>query len=285
MKHHMLNKNKSRSALQEKINEVIFGTDTPAGKLFDEILIIVILLSVLAMMLDSVNTWSSQFGEVLTFVEWTFTFIFTLEYLARIYSSPKPWAYIRSFFGICDLVSIMPSFLGLIFPNASYLLMVRLFRVMRIFRIFKLVRYINEANVLVNAILQSRRKIFVFFLVVLIIATIFGSIMYIVEGPGNGFSSIPKSIYWTIVTITTVGYGDITPQTPIGQIVASLAMLTGYSIIAVPTGILTAELAQEMIRERNAIQCPSCSRHGHDKDAKHCKHCGAKINITDTEII
>ena len=236
--------------LRTKLYDIIFGTDTPAGKLFDVVLIYAILLSV-----------------------------FTLEYLVRIYCSPNRWLYMKSYFGIIDLLSILPSYFGLLFNEAAYLFIIRLLRVLRIFRVLKLVAYLQEANVLVRAIFQSRRKISVFFFVVLIFATIFGSMMYVVEGPDNGFTSIPRSIYWTIVTITTVGYGDITPQTPLGQIIASMAMLTGYSIIAVPTGILTAELANEMRLERELTKCSNCGKRGHERDADYCCRCGSPLNI------
>lgn len=262
---------------KQKLHEIIFGTDTPAGKHFDVCLIVVILLSVGALLLDSVASIHTNWHLWLYAVEWIFTILFTVEYALRIYISPKPWRYIRSFFGVIDLLSVIPSYLGLIFAGANYLLIVRLVRVLRVFRVLKLVRYWSEANVLLRAMRMARRKILVFFVAVLILSTVFGAIMYVVEGPQNGFSSIPKSIYWTIVTITTVGYGDITPHTVLGQIVASIAMLTGYSIIAVPTGILTAELSQEMAREKLIIKCDSCERVGHETDASYCKHCGSKI--------
>lgn len=265
------------TALKHQLYIVIFGTDTPAGKLFDIVLIYTILLSVIAVLLDSVQGISSHVGNFFLIAEWFFTVVFTVEYLVRIYCSPNRWQYVRSFYGICDLASILPTYLSIFFLGANYLLVVRLLRVLRVFRVFKLVRYVSEADTLINAMYQSRRKILVFFIAVLILATIFGSIMYIVEGPANGFTSIPVSIYWTIVTITTVGYGDITPKSPLGQLVASAAMLTGYSIIAIPTGILTAELAREMTRERNSITCSGCLKTGHDSDATYCKACGEKI--------
>jgi voltage-gated potassium channel len=241
-------------------------------------LIYAIVISVLAIMFDSVLAVDHRWRAVFTYAEWFFTLLFTLEYIVRIYCSPGRLHYMRSFYGVIDLLSILPAYLGLFVPGANYLLMLRLFRVLRIFRIFKLMRYISEANFLVRSLLMARRKILVFFMVVLVFATIFGSIMYVVEGPGNGFSSIPRSIYWTIVTITTVGYGDIIPQTPLGQIVASAAMLTGYSIIVVPTGILTAEMTQEMHRERNLVMCPNCGKSGHEKDARFCSRCGSAVN-------
>lgn len=259
------------------LNRIIFGTDTPAGRLFDEILIWAIVISVLALMLESVQVLNDRFGEYFVAVEWFFTLAFTVEYLLRIYCSPQRLRYIGSFYGVVDLVSILPSYLGLLFPGASYILIVRLLRVLRIFRIFKLGRYLSEANVLVRSLMLSRRKIVVFFFGVLVLATVFGSVMFVVEGPANGFTSIPKSIYWTVVTITTVGYGDITPQTVLGQIVATAAMLTGYSIIAVPTGIVTAELTQELQRERQRVNCRACRRSGHDSDAYYCKHCGTNL--------
>ena len=266
-----------QSQVKQTLFTVIFGTDTPAGKRFDLVLIYAIVISVVAVMLDSVAWIAENYHREVRIIEWFFTALFTLEYLVRIYCAPQPWRYIRSFYGIVDLCSILPSYLGFFILDANNLLVVRLLRLFRIFRILKLIRYISEANVLLRAMLLSRRKIFVFFSTVLILSMIFGSLMFLVEGPENGFSSIPKSIYWTIVTITTVGYGDITPQTPLGQVIASAAMLIGYSIIAVPTGILTAELTQEMQRERVGRRCKACKRAPHDRDAQHCKYCGARL--------
>ena len=267
-------------SLKRKLFQVIFGTDTPAGKRFDMVLIYLILLSVLALMLDSIESISNQYGGFIRGVEWGFTLIFTLEYFVRIYCTPKSsrLRYVTSFYGVIDLLSVLPTYLTLLVPGANFLLIVRLIRVLRIFRVLKLVRYLSEANILMRAIFQSRRKVMVFFFSVLVLATIFGSMMYVVEGPQNGFTSIPKSIYWTIVTITTVGYGDITPQTPIGQVTASLAMLTGYSIIAVPTGIFTAELALEIQRGQLRMACDACGRAGHDTDAVCCKYCGKPLD-------
>ena len=248
-----------RSPLQQRLNEIIFGTVTPTGKRFDVFLIAAILLSVMVVILESVGMIAERFGDWLHIIEWTFTVAFSLEYAVRIYCSPFRWRYIRSFYGIVDLLSILPSYLALFVIDANYLMIIRLLRVLRVFRVLKLVRYLAEMNILMRAMFMSRRKILVFFATVLVLATMFGSLMFIVEGPEHGFTSIPKSIYWTIVTITTVGYGDITPQTVLGQIIASVAMLTGYSIIAVPTGILTAELATEMQRDRSHRQCRGCS--------------------------
>ncbi len=263
--------------LKEKLHEIIFGTETPAGKRFDELLIIAILLSVAALIMESVKMVDRRYHDYLVMAEWTFTILFTIEYIVRIYISPNRWKYISSFYGVIDLIAVLPSYLGLFITGANYLLVVRLLRVLRVFRVLKLVRYLSEANVLMRSIMSSRRKIFIFFIAVLVLATVFGSLMYVVEGPEHGFTSIPKSIYWTIVTITTVGYGDIVPQTIFGQIIATLAMLTGYSIIAVPTGILTAELTQEISRERQFRRCGACDRHGHDADASFCKFCGGAM--------
>lgn len=267
----------ARSALQEKLYTIIFGTETPAGKRFDIVLIYAICLSVLIMLFESVSEIDQHYGRLLDVLEWFFTVLFTLEYCVRIYSTPDRWRYMRSFYGVVDLLAILPSYLGIFFSDMNYLLIIRLLRVLRIFRVLKLARYISETNVLLRAMAMSRRKIFVFFSSVLVLATIFGSLMFLVEGPEHGFTSIPKSIYWTIVTITTVGYGDITPQTVLGQVIASAAMLTGYSIIAVPTGILTAELTTEIQRDRNQRRCAVCNLIGHDNDARFCRKCGQKF--------
>lgn len=267
----------SNSELKEKLYIVIFGTDTPAGKRFDIALIIAIVASVMVLMAESMSAFSVNHYILLRTLEWVFTLLFTLEYAARIYCSPNPKHYVTSFYGIIDFLSVMPSYLSLFIPGANFLLVIRIMRFLRIFRVLKLARYLREANTLVRSMVQARRKVMVFFLSVLVLATIFGALMYVVEGPEHGFTSIPKSIYWTIVTITTVGYGDITPQTPLGQFVAALAMLMGYSIIAVPTGIFTAELAQEIQRERMSTVCPNCSHSGHDADAEYCKTCGSHL--------
>ena len=264
-------------SLREKTYRVIFGTDTPAGQRFDIALIYLILVSVLAVVLASIESIKMQYGDWLFSLEWAFTLLFSMEYAVRIYSSPKPFRYIFSFYGLVDLLSIIPTYLALLFPAANYWLVIRLLRVLRIFRVFKLVRYLTEANLLLRSMYAARRKVLVFFTVVLVICVIFGSLMFLVEGPDNGFTSIPRSIYWTIVTITTVGYGDITPQTVFGQIIATMAMLTGYSIIAIPTGIFTAEIAREMITESNNRQCNVCNRSGHHTEAEYCFQCGVSL--------
>jgi voltage-gated potassium channel len=235
------------------------------------------LISVLAVLLDSVSVLSGQYSIYFLTIEWTLTIFFTIEYGLRIYCSPNKWRYIFSYYGIVDLLSIIPSYLSLFISGVSYLLIIRLLRVLRIFRILKLVRYLSDMNVLLRSLVSSRRKILIFFAAVLVLATMFGSLMFVIEGPNNGFTSIPKSIYWTIVTITTVGYGDITPQTVLGQIVASLVMMTGYSIIAVPTGIFTAQMSLEIMRQRQSKACQNCERTGHEDDAAFCRHCGAEL--------
>ena len=265
----------NQQQLRATLYDIIFGTESPLGKLFDLVLIYAILISVGAIMLDSVQWGSARLHYILYVIEWVFTGLFTIEYIARIYCSPKPFVYMRSPYGLVDLFSILPSYLALFLQGASYLLIIRLLRVLRIFRILKLVRYLSEENLLMRSMMQSRRKVFVFFCTVLVLASIFGAFMYLVEGPENGYTSIPKSIYVTIVTITTVGYGDITPHTPLGQALAAFTMLLGYSIIAVPTGILTAELAHEMQRDRITRMCSQCNRSGHERDAKFCRFCGS----------
>lgn len=261
-------------SLRQKLNIIIFGTDTPAGKLFDLILIYSIMISVGAVALDSVEQLHLAYGAWFFYLEWAFTLVFTVEYFLRIYISEKPLKYIFSFFGLIDLVSIIPSYLALFITGTHYLLIIRMLRVLRIFRVLKMVRYMSEANLLMRSLYLARRKIVVFFYTVIVLSFLFGSLMFLIEGPERGFTSIPKSIYWTIVTITTVGYGDITPQTVLGQFISVLAMLTGYSIIAIPTGIITAEMAGELGRERSTRLCRNCGRSGHETDARFCKYCG-----------
>ncbi len=263
--------------LRHQLYTIIFGTDTSAGKRFDVVLLYAIVLSVAALMLDTVVVIQERWPGLLYRVEWFFTILFTIEYATRIYCSPNRRKYVLSFYGVVDLVSIVPTYLALLITGANYLLIIRLIRVFRVFRVFKMFRYLSEANLLVRSLWLGRRKILVFFLGVLVLSTVFGSLMYLVEGPEYGFTSIPKSIYWTIVTITTVGYGDITPHTVLGQVVSTLAMLTGYSIIAIPTGIVTAEMAAELQREKTLKKCTNCGKRGHDSDADYCKWCGAEM--------
>jgi len=273
----MTDSENEQTTLKTQLYTIIFGHNTPSGKLFDLVLIYTILFSVLIVILDSVDVLSTNYGLFFRVTEWVLTIFFTIEYAIRIYCSPNRWRYIFSYYGIVDLLAIIPSYLSLFVSGISYLLIIRLLRVLRIFRILKLVQYLREANVLMRSLAMAKRKIFLFFSFVVVLATIFGSLMFIIEGPENGFTSIPKSIYWTIVTITTVGYGDITPLTTLGQVIAAFVMLTGYSIIAVPTGIFTAEIAQEMQRQRQHIFCQNCEKTGHENDAEYCRHCGAEL--------
>lgn len=260
--------------------EVIFENDTPTGKVFDIVLLWSIVLSVAAVMLESVKPIRDDYGRILYDVEWGFTILFTIEYAVRIICVRRPWLYIRSFYGVVDLLSILPTYIILFVGGSHAMIVIRALRLLRVFRIFKLMRYVGEASVLMQALRASWPKIAVFLLSVLSIALIVGSLMYLVEGaqPDTGYTSIPTSIYWTIVTMTTVGYGDITPQTVVGKIIASTVMIIGYGIIAVPTGIVTAELSFASYRQRVTTQvCSNCQHEGHDSDAKHCKSCGESL--------
>ncbi|QDE30928.1 MULTISPECIES: ion transporter [Shewanella] len=268
---------KADSPLKQKLRSVIFGTETKEGKYFDIALMICIILSVMLIFIDTIERFHSQYGDYIRIGEWTFTVIFTVEYILRIYCSLNRLHYARSFFGLVDLVSILPSYLGLFFPGANVALAVRILRLFRVFRVLKLLRYLSDGNLLIKAMMQSSRKVFIFFFSVSLIIMVLSVVMYVVEGPNNGFTSIPKSMYWTVVTITTVGYGDITPQTPLGQGIAALTMLIGYSIIAIPTGILTAEISNEMVRTRDLRKCSNCGKKGHDSDADYCNHCGSEL--------
>ena len=259
------------------LHDVIFGADTPAGKWFDVILIFSILLSVLAVMLDSVKAINLNFGKQLYLIEWFFTLLFTIEYILRIISTGKPIRYIFSFFGIVDFISIIPTYISVILPSSKYVLVLRMFRILRVFRVLKLVQYLGEANLLMKALKASYRKITVFLFAVLILVTIFGAFMYVVEGEENGFTSIPRSIYWSIVTLTTVGYGDISPKTNFGQMLSTVIMILGYGIIAVPTGFVTVEFSHLMGKKEFGKSCIECGKEDHDKDAEHCKYCGAHL--------
>jgi voltage-gated potassium channel len=265
---------------REKLHEIIFEADTPLGKGFDAFLLITITLSVCAVMLDSIASVRQTYGYWLDLAEWGFTLLFLFEYILRLISVRKPLLYAKSFLGIVDLMSILPSFLSLFFAGAETLLVIRVLRVLRVFRVFKLAEYLGEADALVQAMRSSKRKITVFLYTVFIFVVIFGSIMYLVEGEENGFTSIPKAIYWAIITLTTVGYGDVVPQTHIGQIIASAVMIMGYSIIAVPTGIYSAELAKVYRHSHHVTNhaCLSCGEDGHDKDADFCKYCGGHLS-------
>ncbi len=260
-----------------RLHEIIFGAETPAGKTFDVLLIASIFLSVIVVMLDSVASIKALCGRQLFLLEWFFTLLFTVEYLFRLSCIGRPWRYATSFFGIIDLLAILPSYLSLFLPGAEVFLVIRILRVLRIFRVLKLVQYIGEANLLIKAMKASMHKITVFMFVVLSLVIIFGSLIYAIEGEQNGFTSIPRSIYWAIVTMTTVGYGDISPKTGFGQTLAAVIMIIGYSIIAVPTGIVTAEITQQLKKKPNNRPCPECGASNHDDDAGYCKYCGTSI--------
>ena len=269
--------------IRKALYQVIFESDTPAGKWFDIILIISILLSVVVVMLDSVRRINVVYGSWLYGLEWFFTILFSIEYVLRLYCAKHPLIYAASFYGIVDFLSILPTYASVIVPGSRYLIVIRILRVLRIFRILKLVQYVGEARILVKALYASRRKIIVFLFAVLSLVVIFGSLMYVIEGKQNGFTSIPRSIYWAIVTLTTVGYGDISPKTNVGQAIAALVMLLGYSIIAVPTGIVTFELTH--LKDEKSIKkvCPRCNRDDHDHDAAYCKFCGDHLNPQNLE--
>ncbi|MBT5403308.1 MAG: ion transporter [Crocinitomicaceae bacterium] len=270
---------KALKSWQLKLHEVIYEADTPAGKLFDVALLIAILLSVFSVMLESVESIGAKYQLELLLAEWVFTIIFSIEYILRIIAVRKPLKYILSFYGVVDLLSIVPTYLGLFITNASFLRAIRTIRLLRVFRIFKIARYIKEANVLVEALKATKARIFVFLFGVVVMVTIMGTVMYIIEDyDGTKFTSIPRSIYWAIVTLTTVGYGDISPQTEIGQFLSSIIMIMGYAIIAVPTGIVSVELAKKGSATISTQACASCSQEGHDYDAKHCKFCGEILN-------
>ena len=263
---------------RQRTHRIIFGHETPTGKAFDVALILLIVASVIVVMLESVSIVRTQHGELLRAVEWGFTILFTIEYGLRLWCSPRPTRYARSFFGVVDLVAILPTYLSLVFPGGQALLSVRALRLLRVFRILKLAHYVTEAGVLMRALRQSREKITVFVAAVLTLVVTMGSMMYLLEGASNGFTSIPRAVYWAIVTLTTVGYGDIAPQTNIGQALAAVIMIMGYAIIAVPTGIVTVELGNVARRALAERTCPHCESVGHDADARHCKRCGGGLS-------
>ena len=256
---------------------IIFEADTPGGKVFDVVLLWSILLSVVVVSLESVAAIRAEHGRLLLALEWFFTLLFTAEYVVRLLCVRKPARYASSFYGIVDLLAIIPTYLSVIFQGSQSLLVIRSLRLLRIFRVLKLTQYLGEAHVLMTALRASRRKVTVFLGTVLTVVLIMGSLMYLIEGEAHGFTSIPVSVYWAIVTMTTVGYGDIAPQSALGQMLAAALMITGYAIIAVPTGIVSIELAQASRRSTNTQSCPSCSAEGHDNDAKCCKYCGARL--------
>jgi voltage-gated potassium channel len=273
---------REQTPLQLKFYEVIFGTETPAGKWFDLALIGIIIASVVVVMLDSIASLDAQYGQLFFQLEWLFTLMFTVEYLARIWCAPNRRAYVLSLYGVVDLLSVLPTYLSILLPQTAPLLIIRLLRILRIFRVLRLLTFLSEANDLAAALQRSGRKIFVFFTMMIIITTIFGCLLYVIEGPGNGFTDIPTSVYWAIVTITTVGYGDVAPLTTAGRAVSAAGMLLGYAIIAVPTGIITAELtvAQQFKKQRMAMlarNCTNCATVEPDPEAHYCRNCGSQL--------
>ncbi len=264
--------------MKKKLYDIIFEADTKTGKLFDITLLIIIIISIALVMLESVSSLDVDFHSFFLWSEWIITIIFTLEYILRIWVLKKPASYIFSFYGIIDLLSIIPTYLSLVLIGTQSLLVIRALRLLRIFRILKISRYTSEGGKIISALKASSAKISVFLFAVLMIVIIIGTVMYLVEGAENGFTSIPRSIYWAIVTITTVGYGDISPQTSLGQMIAGFTMILGYVIIAVPTGIVSLELANDNKKIITTQVCPNCVTEGHDHDATFCKCCGEKLN-------
>jgi len=263
---------------REKIYEVIFEADTPMGKAFDVALLWAILGSVSAVCLDSVASFQERYHDVFSAAEWTFTALFSVEYVLRIISVRQPLRYAISFYGLVDLLAILPSYLSLFIPGSQHLLVIRIMRLLRVFRVLKLGRYVSESQVLMTAIKNSRPKITVFLFTVMTLVVVIGAAMYLIEGPGNGFTSIPRAMYWAIVTLTTVGYGDVIPSTVPGQMLSSVLMILGYGIIAIPTGIVTAELTSVThTRGLTTRTCPSCLSEGHSRGARYCSNCGAEL--------
>ncbi len=260
-----------------RLHEIIFEADTNAGRLFDLALIFSIVVSVATVMLDSVRSIREAYGPLLHAAEWFFTLLFTLEYGLRLVCVGQPLRYAASFFGVVDLLAVAPTYVSLLLPGGQYLLVIRILRLLRIFRVLKLVKYLTEAGVLWHALGASRRKITVFLFTVLTLVVIFGALMYLIEGEDNGFTSIPRSVYWAVVTLTTVGYGDISPQTNLGQLLAALIMVMGYGIIAVPTGIVTVALSRTQDATVSTQACPQCGAEGHDPDARYCKYCASRL--------
>ena len=263
------------STFKTKVKVIIFGTDTPAGKYFDLLLITSIFLSVLIVMLDSISDLNKKYGLIFNYSEWIFTILFSIEYLLRVYSIRRASSYIFSFYGIIDLLALIPTYIAIFLPGASVFSVIRVLRVLRVFRILKLVQFMGEADLLIKAMKSSRRKIFVFLFFVINLVIILGSIMYLVEGESSGFDSIPRSIHWAIVTLTTVGYGDISPTTNLGQFIAASIMIMGYVIIAIPTGIVATEMRFSNRRKKKV--CIVCNHEKQDLNAKFCNNCGAKF--------
>lgn len=273
-----MNNKKQKNSWKNKLHEIIYEADTTQGKLFDVILLVAILTSIILVMLESVQSIDTKYHNTLYFGEWIITILFSIEYLLRIIAIRKPRKYIFSFFGMVDFLSTIPFYLSLFFAGSQGLIALRALRLLRVFRILKLARYIGASNKLILALKASKAKIAVFLFFVLIVCIILGTVMYMIEGQENGFTNIPKSIYWAIVTLTTVGFGDIAPQTPLGQLISSIIMILGYSIIAIPTGIVSSEISKTSeTLDTNTQSCPNCLKEKHAKNAIYCYHCGSTL--------
>jgi voltage-gated potassium channel len=263
-------------AFRQKLHTVIHEADTPAGKIFDITLLIVIFISIIAVMLESVASIKIVYGRELAIIEWVITALFTAEYIGRVIAVRQPLKYILSFYGIVDLLATLPKYIGLLFPGSGFLLAIRAIRLLRVFRILKLTHFVGAGNQLLGALKKSRTKIAVFIFSVVVLCIIMGTLMYMIEGPASGFTSIPISVYWTIVTLTTVGFGDITPITPLGQFLSTVIMIMGYGIIAIPTGLVTAQFMNDKAH-LNTQSCPNCGANQHRDDARFCYNCGASM--------
>ncbi len=277
-----MKRQKPTSNWRSRLHEIIYEADTPLGKWFDIVLFALIVLSVIFVMMESVKEIDAKYHKILLTFEWVITIFFTIEYIGRIISIRKPFKYILSFYGLVDLVSTIPLYISLVFAGSQVFLAVRALRLLRVFRILKLVQFLGEASQLKRALKASRARIAVFIYTVLILSVIMGTVMYWIESDASGFTSIPRSIYWAIVTLTTVGYGDIAPQTAWGQLIATVVMILGYGIIAVPTGIVTSEFTKQGWEAKKKVHlntqvCPSCAKEGHRDDAEHCYNCGSRL--------
>jgi len=278
----MREKERPEGGTQAKVFKIIFEADTPAGKLFDLVLLALIVISLVIVMAESVPSMEQRYGQLFNLLEWILTVLFTIEYALRLYAVKKPWRYALSFYGIVDLLAILPTWLSMVMPQTRFLLVIRSLRLMRVFRVLKLTHFVQEGRLIVMSLKASLRRIFVFLIFVFLLSVILGALVYVVEsGVNENFSSIPQSVYWAIVTITTVGYGDISPVTPLGKLLASMIMLLGYGILAVPTGIVTLELSKQFKENEDhshTRHCPNCASEGHDPDARFCKRCGAAMD-------
>lgn len=267
------------TGLRTRLFQIIFESSTPVGKGFDIVLALLILVSVAVVLLDSVQRFHQRYGELFYYVEWCMTLLFTLEIALRIYCLEKPTQYLKSFYGVIDMLAVAPTWLALVLPGAQTLVVIRLLRLLRLFRVLEMMALVGQGKLLVDALKRSRGQIMLFLFAVMMLVTIFSSILYLIEPAEAGFTSIPKAIYWGIVTLTTVGYGDIAPITPLGQFISIMVMLTGYSIIALPVGVFSAEVINTLCNERYSDEaCPGCGKHQHEKNARYCKFCGTWLD-------